>query len=259
MAAPRRGPILCGGRHDETSSLHRRAVHARRFDLAGGRGPDDPFRAAGRAGGDGGHHAAPIAEAWSALDAAWDAAPLAFATATFVDGDVAGYGRYTPLGEARFAPGETMVVYAEPVGFGFSKVADGLKVDLVADFEVLNASGQVLASQTGFADLGVTARKRLHEFHTTLRFAFEGLRARRLHARHFPARPHQRQERVLHPSLCRGRVLRELNPQQGRASRTPAGRGTDGLRGSGGRANMNISGTNAVRRIRAGRSRKDIA
>jgi hypothetical protein len=120
---------------------------------------------------------APIAEAWSALDAAWDAAPLAFATATFVDGDVAGYGRYTPLGEARFAPGETMVVYAEPVGFGFSKVADGLKVDLVADFEVLNASGQVLVSQTGFADLGVTARKRLHEFHTTLRFAFEGLRA----------------------------------------------------------------------------------
>ena len=45
------------------------------------------------------------------------------------------------------------------------------------DFEILNASGQVLASQTGFADLGMTARSRVHEFHATLSFAFEGLRA----------------------------------------------------------------------------------
>ena len=120
---------------------------------------------------------ASLAEAWSTLDTAWDAAPLTFATATFVKGDVEGYGRYTPRADASFAPGEPMVVYTEPVGFGYDRVEDGYKVDLVADFEVLNASGQVLASQTGFADLGVTARKRVHEFHTTLKFAFEGLRA----------------------------------------------------------------------------------
>jgi hypothetical protein len=120
---------------------------------------------------------APLADAWSALDMAWDAAPLAFTTATFVEGKVEGFGRYTPREDARFAPGETMVVYAEPVGFGYDRVEDGYKVDLVADFEILNASGQVLASQTGFADLGMTARSRVHEFHTTLSFAFEGLRA----------------------------------------------------------------------------------
>lgn len=117
-----------------------------------------------------------LASAFAALDAAWQAAPLAFTAGTFVSGEVAGYGRFEPRADARFAPGETLVVYAEPVGFGHAAVAGGHRVALLADFEVLNASGQILAAQEGFADLGVTARRPVREFHATLRFAFEGLR-----------------------------------------------------------------------------------
>lgn len=125
-----------------------------------------------------------LASAYERLDAAWAEAPLGFTAATFVSGDVTGYGQYTPRADAVFAAGEPLVVYAEPVGFGYAEPVgfghaatdDGFRVALAADYEILNPSGQVLASQSGFAELGARARVKIREFHTTLRFAFEGLR-----------------------------------------------------------------------------------
>ncbi|WP_417772352.1 hypothetical protein [Stappia sp.] len=117
-----------------------------------------------------------LASAYERLDAAWAEAPLGFTAATFVSGDVTGYGQYTPRADAVFAAGEPLVVYAEPVGFGHAATDDGFRVALAADYEILNPSGQVLASQSGFAELGARARVKIREFHTTLRFAFEGLR-----------------------------------------------------------------------------------
>ncbi len=118
-----------------------------------------------------------LAAAYAAFDAAWSQAPLTLAVATFVEGDVAGFGRYTPRAEAVFAEGEAITVYTQPVGFGYVETDAGYGVRLVADFELLNTSGQVLASQTGFAELAADSRDRLREFHATLRFAFDGLRA----------------------------------------------------------------------------------
>lgn len=117
-----------------------------------------------------------LASAYEALDAAWQQAPLTFAALTFTDGPASGYGRYTPRADAVFAAGDTLTVYAEPVGFGHEQTAEGYGVRLTAGFELLNTSGQVLAEQTGFADLRADSRNRLREFHATLSFAFEGLR-----------------------------------------------------------------------------------
>jgi hypothetical protein len=117
-----------------------------------------------------------LVSAYAGLDRAWTAAPLSFAVATFVSGAVEGYGRYTPRDGHVFAPDEALVVYAEPVGFGHAADANGSRVSMLADFEIVNGSGQVLARQQGFADLGVTARHPLREFHATLTFAFEGFR-----------------------------------------------------------------------------------
>lgn len=118
-----------------------------------------------------------LAAAYAGLDAAWTQAPLSLAAATFVDGEVTGFGRYTPRGEAVFTEGEALTVYTQPVGFGYVETETGYGVRLVADFELLNTSGQVLAAQTGFAELAADSRAKLREFHATLRFAFEGLRA----------------------------------------------------------------------------------
>ncbi|QGZ36234.1 hypothetical protein [Stappia indica] len=117
-----------------------------------------------------------LSSAYQALDAAWQQAPLSFAALAFTDGAATGYGRYTPRADAVFAAGDTLTVYAEPVGFGHEETAEGYGVRLTAGFELLNTSGQVLAEQTGFADLRADSRNRLREFHATLSFAFEGLR-----------------------------------------------------------------------------------
>ncbi|SOC09344.1 hypothetical protein SAMN05421512_10618 [Stappia indica] len=117
-----------------------------------------------------------LAGAYQALDAAWQQAPLSFAALAFSDGPASGYGRYTPRKDAVFAAGDTLTVYAEPVGFGYDATGEGYGVRLTAGFELLNTSGQVLAEQTGFADLRADSRNKLREFHATLSFAFEGLR-----------------------------------------------------------------------------------
>lgn len=117
-----------------------------------------------------------LSSAYEALDAAWRQAPLSFAALAFTDGPASGYGRYTPRADAVFAAGDTLTVYAEPVGFGYDETREGYGVRLTAGFELLNTSGQVLAEQTGFADLRADSRNRLREFHATLSFAFEGLR-----------------------------------------------------------------------------------
>ena len=117
-----------------------------------------------------------LASAYQVLDAAWDEAPLSFAALAFAEAPATGYGQYTPRGDAVFGAGDTLTVYAEPVGFGHEKTETGYGVRLSAGFELLNMSGQVLAEQTGFADLRADSRNRLREFHATLSFAFEGLR-----------------------------------------------------------------------------------
>ncbi|MBL6432167.1 MAG: hypothetical protein HPM95_17910 [Alphaproteobacteria bacterium] len=47
--------------------------------------------------------------------------PLGFAKALFVEGDVGGFGQYTPLAEPVFQPDDTLTVYAQPLDTGSSK------------------------------------------------------------------------------------------------------------------------------------------
>jgi hypothetical protein len=117
-----------------------------------------------------------LATARAASAKAWQAAPLGFAKALFVEGDVGGFGQYTPLATAVFAPDDTLTVYAQPLGYGFVQSDEGYGIRLVADYELSNRSGQVLAAQTRFAELSYDSRDARREFHAILQFRFEGLR-----------------------------------------------------------------------------------
>ncbi|ADZ71874.1 hypothetical protein [Polymorphum gilvum] len=121
--------------------------------------------------------AATLVSAYEALDAAWDAAPLAFTAATFVREPASGYGQYEPLASSVFRSDETLVVYAEPVGYGFAAGQDGFGIELKAGFELRTPGGQVLLRDDGFATLGRSTRTRSREFHATLSFRFDGLPA----------------------------------------------------------------------------------
>ncbi|WP_349359599.1 hypothetical protein [Stappia sp.] len=117
-----------------------------------------------------------LAEAQARFAEAWAEAPLAIARGLFVEGEVTGFGQYTPRPDATFAQDDTLIVYVQPVGYGYLESATGHAIRLTADFEVANASGQILAAQERFATLESDARDRQREFHATLRFRFDGLR-----------------------------------------------------------------------------------
>lgn len=118
-----------------------------------------------------------LAQSLAAYAQAWEEAGLALTKALFAEAAASGYGQYSPRSSAVFADGETMTVYAEPVGYGFEDTGDGYRYALTASFRLLNPTGQVLASQDGFARFDGEARSRKRELPTSLSFQFGGLPA----------------------------------------------------------------------------------
>lgn len=116
-----------------------------------------------------------LADSLAALSSAWNTSGLAFTAATFAEGTAAGYGQYTPRAGASFAADEPLTIYAEPVGYGFSSSDAGYSYSLQASYRLLNTTGQVLASQDGFADFSGTTRSAKRELPTSLSFQFSGL------------------------------------------------------------------------------------
>ncbi len=121
-----------------------------------------------------------LSNAEVAYDAAWDAAPLSFRTATFVTKAATASGQYTPRASSTFKPDEALIVYAEPVGYTFSTASDGKDVGshrfaLSAGYELRNPGGQILAKGENFAKFAGESRNRQREFQTSLTFHFNGV------------------------------------------------------------------------------------
>lgn len=113
----------------------------------------------------------------AAFNSAWDKAPLGFSEALFVNAKPAGFGIYDVRGSAEFKPGEDMLVYAEPFGYGYGSAEDKFLIGFEADFELRTARGQILHSQENFAELAMTTRRRNKEFQVFITYNFQGLRA----------------------------------------------------------------------------------
>lgn len=132
---------------------------------------------AGNAGASVPEPSSELAAAMQSLDAAWQASPLAFTKALFVEAPASAYGAYAPRAGSVFKPGEAIIVYAEPVGYDYTENGGEYRIELSVDFEILTTTGQVLAAQNDFARVGTAARDKLREFQTSLSFTFEGLQA----------------------------------------------------------------------------------
>ncbi len=117
-----------------------------------------------------------------ALDAAreayiqqWLKTPLIVRNATFVSGRSGGFGKYTPRANNEFKSGEDMLVYAEPVGFGWGKTATGYSIDFIVDFTISTSDGKILAGRKAFQKLGLQSRVRNTEFFISLTYTFTGI------------------------------------------------------------------------------------
>jgi len=118
-----------------------------------------------------------LEEATRVRDLAWDAAPIAFTTATFVDGKPAGYGQYTPRASTVFKPGDAITIYAEPVGYGYGRDGAQYLIDLDADIELQTPQGQILVREESFTRLSGKGLRPIREFQVSFSIALDGLTA----------------------------------------------------------------------------------
>ncbi|MGV3650850.1 MAG: hypothetical protein ACO1OK_05455 [Devosia sp.] len=105
-----------------------------------------------------------IAAAEEAVYAAWQETPLTFRKALFVASEDAEFGDYEARPDAVFAPGEPIIVYAEPVGFGWLEEGEGYRFGFGIDLEILSPEGTVLLEQPDFLAVEQQSRVRVRDF-----------------------------------------------------------------------------------------------
>lgn len=99
---------------------------------------------------------------------AWDATPLTFRKTLFAT-SIDAFGVYTARDGSSFPPGEPIVVYAEPVGYGYRTNADGtFTFGFNFDLKVKNAEGDIVAGKDGFANFELVSRAQNREFLVSL-------------------------------------------------------------------------------------------
>jgi hypothetical protein len=118
-------------------------------------------------------------EAMAALDdvetALWDKAPLSFRKTLWVSDNPTGFGIYNPRESNVFASGAEMILYLEPIGFGWRKSGDIWYMELVADVVVKSKDGEELLRQNDFDKLEVGSRVRNREFMGRFSYTFTGI------------------------------------------------------------------------------------
>jgi hypothetical protein len=105
----------------------------------------------------------------AAVVEAWNATPLTVRRVLFVDGHPDGFGQYVERANNVFKKGEALVIYAEPVGYGWKDIGGGVyQFGFKVDFVVKTADGQIVGGHEDFADVVKKSRARNREFNLLL-------------------------------------------------------------------------------------------
>lgn len=106
---------------------------------------------------------------------AWRLTPLTFRTAVIVDAPPQGFGVYRERANNEFAPGEPIVIYAEPVGYSWRENPDGAYTfGFDVDLLLKTTDGAIVGGQENFQHLELTSRARNREFMLTLTLTVDG-------------------------------------------------------------------------------------
>ena len=111
----------------------------------------------------------------SAEDALWQAMPLAVLNVTQVD-TASGFGVYSERANHIYKPGEKIVLYMEPVGFGYG--SDGLGNSMIAlsvDIDVVSAAGESLGTMEKVGRIQLASRSHNRELFFKLDLSLDGL------------------------------------------------------------------------------------
>jgi hypothetical protein len=112
---------------------------------------------------------ADIEAAENALADLWARAPYATRHVTFVGRKAELYGDYDPRASNVFSPGEKLITYIEPIGYGWRPLgANTYEFGVTTDFEILTRGGKVLGGQKAFQEVNLKSHYRNREFFLTL-------------------------------------------------------------------------------------------
>jgi hypothetical protein len=110
-----------------------------------------------------------------AEEALWQAMPLAVLNVKQVD-TATGFGIYSERANHTYKPGEKIVLYMEPVGYGYGK--DGLGNNMIAlsvGITVVSAAGETLGTMEKVGRVQVATRSRNRELFFKLDLSLDGL------------------------------------------------------------------------------------
>ena len=86
-----------------------------------------------------------------------------------------GFGQFVERKSNVFKPGEKLIAYLEPVGYGWKEAGDGkYQFGFDVDFLIKQPDGKILAGQENFAKLAETSQRRNREFMVTLTMNVSG-------------------------------------------------------------------------------------
>jgi hypothetical protein len=124
-----------------------------------------------------GEHLAAVETLREAVREAALGGPLVFRQFLFTSEAAKGFGLYNPRKDDVFKRGESLLVYVEPVGFGWKPDDDVYSALLTADYEIRTPQGQILAGQREFGRFAFTSRDRNHEVMTPLTLNLSGAKS----------------------------------------------------------------------------------
>jgi hypothetical protein len=111
----------------------------------------------------------------AAVVEAWQKTPLTVRRAVFVAERPKGFGQFTGRNSNVFKPGEKLVAYVEPVGYGWKDTGNGnFEFGFAVDFLIKSSDGKILTGQENFANLVEKSQRRNREFMVTLTMNVSG-------------------------------------------------------------------------------------
>lgn len=96
------------------------------------------------------------------LLAVWEKAPLTIRKAVFVTEKAPIYGAYSPRPNS-FKRGETLLIYMEPVGYGWQPQGDNVVLGITLDVVLKSKDGKSLGGQEKFLNYQQASRHKLRE------------------------------------------------------------------------------------------------
>lgn len=124
-----------------------------------------------------GDDVAALAAARDVLGKTWEATTgLAIGETALLVEPASGYGIYNPRPDEKFKLGEPVLIYAEPMGFGYGTPGEGLySIGFFVDLKVMTEAGEVLGDLQNLTELDLTSRYKNREFQANLTYNLEGI------------------------------------------------------------------------------------